>query len=154
MRTIPGKTVERVWTEINGWTEVRMSLEANRFLRQQPHIVDFLREFTVEWHKDIQQLALYLAYFIWKVCTQGWVKKMPKLSWRNCYQCLVKEKGLWKETRGQNQTINNQAPLMMYLTAIVEHDASDYLNEEAEKISLSIIVKSVVTAFERAIAQS
>jgi hypothetical protein len=99
MKTIPGEIVEKVCSEMNRYSESRMSEEAARFLRQQPYLIQFLQEFTADFPSEVQQLSLYLAYLIWKICSRGWGCTMPRLAWEHCYQCFLRERRLWRKKK-------------------------------------------------------
>jgi hypothetical protein len=149
MKTIPGEIVEKVCSEMNRYSESRMGEEAARFLRQQPYLVQFLQEFTADFPSEVQQLSLYLAYLSWKICSRGWGCTMPRLAWEHCYQCFLKERRIWQETKSFSQRKSSQPYLMQCLKTFVEEDRTIFKGE-VERGSIFLILKSIVCAFERA----
>jgi hypothetical protein len=152
MKTIPSEIVEKVCSELDRYSESRMREEAGRFLRQQPHLVQFLQEFTADFHPEIQQFSLYLSYLIWKICGRGWGNKVPKLTWELCYQSFLKERQIWKEGRPLSQRKNNQPYLLQCLKTFLEEDHNGIFKKDVERGSLFLILKSVISAFEKAAA--
>ena len=149
MKAISSNTVQKACLELERFSEPRMAEEASRFIRQQPNLVDFLKEFTEDSKVEIQQLALYLSYLIWKIFTLNKKKKLPQIPWEICYQCFIKERRLWKENQIHPNGKNSQPNLILYIQSFFEKDSEDLKSEEIEKGALLILLRSVIAAFDK-----
>ena len=59
--------VEEVWRSLREYDPVQAQGEAKAFIRNQPHVAEFLRDFTGEFDKEVQKAALGLAFLVFKV---------------------------------------------------------------------------------------
>lgn len=151
MKTIPAEIVEKVCSEMDRYSESRMSEEAGRFLRQQPHLVQFLQEFTADFRPEVQQFSLYLSYLIWKICSRGWGHKLPRLAWELCYQSFLKERELWREDKRFPGRKSTQPHLIQCLKTFLQEDYTGIFKKDVERGSLFLILKSVIASFEKAV---
>jgi hypothetical protein len=149
MKAISTSTVQKACLELEHFSEPQMAEEASRFIRHQPNLVDFLKEFTEDSHTEIQQLALYLSYLIWKIFTIDKKKKFPQIPWEVCYQCFIKERRLWKENQVHANEKNLQPNLILYIQSFFEKDSENLKSEEVEKGALLILLRSVIAAFDK-----
>lgn len=143
MKAITNIVVRRVCTEMDRFSSSQVSTEAGRFIRQQPHVVHFIDEFTDGFSRQSQQLGMYLAYWIWKVYSRGWRSRLPALTWEFCYQSLARER----------TNLGNYKLSRRFSQPVVQDYLVSFLNEgshlgNAERGSLLIILKSVASAFE------
>ncbi len=148
MKMITSEVIELILQELDTYDDAKMHEESNRFLRQQPHLTQFLYEFTEGFQVEAQQLSLYLAYFLWKVCIRGWGKRIPGVTWQVCYHAFLKERKLWESSNGTFKK-GTQPALITYLKTFLDHDHRSAFNKDLEKGMLLILLISILTAFER-----
>lgn len=151
MKMIPAAIIKKVRVEMNRYSDLKMSEEASRFLRHQPSLVQFLKEFTDEFGSDIQQLSLYLAFVVYKNFHRALKHEVPKLSWSLCYNCLLWEHELWRESRGLRKPKNRQPFLVQYLGFLIESEHTGLFKNDSDKASFLIVMRSVICAFEKAL---
>ncbi|MBI1870795.1 MAG: hypothetical protein HYS07_06355 [Chlamydiae bacterium] len=154
MEVISSDVVKNICFEMRKYPESRMSQEASRFLRQQPQLVQFLQEFTQDFKLEVQQLSLYLSYWIWKACTKGWGRKMPRLDWTLCYHCFLKERETWKDQETLLSRKSTQPHLIHFLGNLIQEDHSDLFKEDVGKSSIVLILRCVIAAFEKAVSHA
>jgi hypothetical protein len=63
---ITSDSVERACVEVSEYSEEMMLSEFDRFFQQQPAICDFIVELTGESGQAVQEVALFLAYMVFK----------------------------------------------------------------------------------------
>ena len=150
MKIIPSSIINKVRLEMGKYSDLKISEEASRFLRRQPSLVQFLKEFTDEFGPDIQQLALYLAFVICRIFRTALNREIPKLSWSFCYNCLLWEHEIWRESHGVKKPKNKQPYIVQYLGFLIEREHTGLFKDDNEKASFLIVMRSVVCAFEKA----
>ncbi len=67
MDLISKATVERVARKLDAQPTRDMSVEAERFNREQPLLASFVSAFSSELPGAAQDLTLYLAYLLWRI---------------------------------------------------------------------------------------
>jgi len=63
---ISGETVETACSQVGELTDEQMAGEFDRFFRAQPGICEFIVELTQESGQNVQELALFLSYMVFK----------------------------------------------------------------------------------------
>lgn len=149
MKSITGEVIETVLCEFDAYSESQMHQEANRFLRQQPHLTQFIYEFTEGFRPQAQQLSLYLSYFLWKVCIRAWGSKLPRVTWQAFYHAFIKERKAWEGT-SKTPKKSSHPVLITYLKTFLENDHKEVLTGDLEKGTLLILLITAVSAFEKA----
>ena len=63
---ITGESVEQACSQVNEYSDEKMAGEFERFFREQPAICEFVAELTHTSGQQIQELALFLSYMVFK----------------------------------------------------------------------------------------
>ncbi len=71
MELISKVAVKKITRSLASQSTREMSLEAERFNREQPLLASFLSAFTSELPREAQDLTLYLAYLVWRIFEEG-----------------------------------------------------------------------------------
>jgi hypothetical protein len=71
MKLLTKSAVDRIMGKIGSQTTREMSLEAERFNKEQPLLASFVNAFTAELPPQARDLTLYLAYLIWRIFEAG-----------------------------------------------------------------------------------
>jgi hypothetical protein len=71
MKLLTKSAIDRIMEKIGSQSAHEMSLEAERFNREQPLLATFVNAFTSELPPQGRDLTLYLAYLTWRIFETG-----------------------------------------------------------------------------------
>ena len=156
---ITTESVNQACTEVGEYTDEQLSLEFERFFREQPSICDFVVELTQESDPKIQELALFLSYMIFKaveIADPGAIKAVTTDAIESSYR----ESEFWIEQISQSEGQEIQGAvaesvqrdtepcLLRYVISEISGPLEDGIElDDEEKGEVFFVLKTVISSF-------
>jgi len=81
MEPISDQFVEKTWQGVDGFTPARANKEMLAMGKNQPDLLAFLMAYTDDLQQEVKELAIYIAFVVYKMFHDSAVK-IPKISSR------------------------------------------------------------------------
>jgi predicted TIM-barrel fold metal-dependent hydrolase len=79
--------VERTWEEVALFTPARGRKEMGRLGKNQPDLLSFIMEFSVELDQQVKELALYMFVVVYRMFEKGYGKKIKRVTPKEIMAC-------------------------------------------------------------------
>jgi len=161
MEPIPEELVEETWQEAAAFTNARADKEMTKVAKSQPDLLAFILEFTEELDEEVQGLAIYLFFVVYRMFQKSSGKKIRKISAEEIIECYednesfiyslegVHEKFLDRIARSE---LSRQPDVMKYVTETLieapEEEDPVTLTEE-DVGSLFLLLKTAVDLLDK-----
>jgi hypothetical protein len=156
---ISSESVNQACAEVGEYTDEQLSLEFERFFREQPSICDFVVELTQESDPKIQELSLFLSYMIFKAVEIGEAGTITAIT-SEAIESAYRESEFWIERISQTEGQEIQGAVAEslqrdtepYLLRYVISEISGPLEDgteldDEEKGEVFFVLKTVISSF-------
>ena len=133
MEPISDQFVEKTWQGVDGFTPARANKEMLAMGKNQPDLLAFLMAYTDDLQQEAKELAIYIAFVVYKMFHDSAVK-IPKISSREI-MARYNENALFLEglegTHGkiidriENYKASKQPYVMKYVLEALMEDAEE-----------------------------
>lgn len=162
MEPVPAEIVEATWQEIAGMSVEEFAPLAERFVREQPYLRDFLMDDGPGMlNAEEQQLLLYMGLVIWQMMERVAGKRLPMVTPESLEHADERNFRAFERLIGKSPAVLtreaekivhkcNQVEVLRYVTETLEED----VNEEDDGITeigkgfIFISLKTVIEALD------
>ncbi len=100
MQIISEALVEETWEEVAGFSPPHGQNEMSKLGQEQPEILSFLVEFTKDLKQDVQELAIYIFFVVYRIFEKSSGKKIRKISADEIIECFESNEKLMEKLEG------------------------------------------------------
>jgi hypothetical protein len=151
--------VEKTWQEVAGFTEDRANKEMIAMGRNQPDLLAFLMAFTDDLDQEVKELAIYIAFVVYKMFLDS-NGKIPKISSKKIMASYDENIRLMESLEGADEKfidriagveVSQQPYVMKYvLETLMEDDEEDGFDLTEEDIgSLFLLFKTEIEVLDK-----
>ena len=152
---ITNDCVERACSEVSGYSDDRMTSEFDRFFQTQPAVCDFVVQSTSESSQEIQELALFLSYMVFKaVEASGSVRSVEmgavETAYRESESWIDRMSGVGEGSADAllRDLQNESEPhLLKYVISEINQPFQSGILQDEEKGELFFVLKTVISSF-------
>ena len=80
MDIIAEELVEEICQEVGGFSPARAKVEMTRLGKKQPALLSFMTEFTCDLDQEVQELAIYMFFVVFRIFEKGSIRKRREIS--------------------------------------------------------------------------
>ncbi len=103
MEMISETLVEETWEEVAGFSPPHGQNEMSKLEQEQPEILSFLVEFTKDLKQDVQELAIYIFFVVYRIFKKSSGKKIRKISADEIIECFESNEKLMEKLEGTHE---------------------------------------------------
>jgi hypothetical protein len=151
--------VEKTWQKVAGFTEDRANKEMIAMGKNQPDLLAFLMAFTDDLDQEVKELAIYIAFVVYKMFLDS-RGKIPKISSRAIMAKYDENTSLIESLEGADEKfidriagveVSQQPYVMKYvLEALMEDAEEDGIDLTEEDIgSLFMLFKTEIEVLDK-----
>jgi hypothetical protein len=151
--------VEKTWQQVAKFTPDRANKEILAMGKNQPDLLAFLMAYTDDLHQEVKELAIYIAFAVYKMFLDS-IGKIPKISSKEIMARYDENIHLIESIEGAhekfidriaNVQVSNQPYVMKYvLEALIEDTEEDGIDLTEEDIgSLFILFKTEIEVLDK-----
>ena len=155
---VTSESVDKACSQVGAYSDEMMVGEFDRFFKAQPAICDFVVELTNESSQQIQEMALFLAYMVFKAVEAGDPNEVDSVT-ANAIENAYRESESWIDRVSQagNRELQSvitsslerdtEPFLLQYIIAELNESLDDgtQLNDE-EKGEIFFVLKTVISS--------
>jgi hypothetical protein len=151
--------LEKTWQKVAEFTPNRANKEMIAMGKNQPDLLAFLMEYTDDLQQEVKELAIYIAFVVYKMFLDS-CSKIPKISSKEIMAKYDENTRLIESLEGAHEKfidriacvqISNQPYVIKYvLEALMEDAEEDGINLTEEDIgSLFILYKTEIEVLDK-----
>ena len=146
--------VDQACSEVNEYTDDRMTQEFDGFFKEQPSICDFITELTSESSMKIQELSLFLSYMVFKAVKRGKPQGVPPVA-PESIEAAYRESESWIDRINQGadvseMPVDTEPYLIQYVISELNQPLEDgTLLEDEQKGEVFFVLKTVISTLTR-----
>ncbi len=156
MEPISQELVEKTWKEFAAFPLERAQKETTKISKNQPNLLAFMMEFTQELSQEVQELAIYMFYVLYRMFQKNSKKKIKRISAEEIITSYEKNEHFIKSLEGVHDKfferiagvqLSGQPYVMKYVVeTIIEapEDEEPVALTEEDKGYLFLLLKTVV----------
>jgi hypothetical protein len=130
---ISEKIVEKTWREVAGFSPSQATREMEKMAESQPDLLAFLLASTENMGPDVGELAIYIAFVIYRVF-EGSRKKIKKITAREINACYEYNEDLIGRLEGAHEKfLDRIARIQVSKQPYIIKYVVDALSEESEE---------------------
>jgi hypothetical protein len=157
---ISEKIVEKTWREVAGFSPSQATREMEKMAESQPDLLAFLLASTENMGPDVGELAIYIAFVIYRVF-EGSRKKIKKITAREINACYEYNEDLIGRLEGAHEKfldriariqVSKQPYIIKYVVdALMEEseEGDDVDLTDEDKGFLFLLLKTVVDLLDK-----
>ena len=161
MEPIPEQLVEETWQEFAGFSPTRIHTESKKFSKNQPNLLAFMMEFTIELDQDVKELAIYMYHVVCRMFDKSSKKRIRRISPEAVIDQYEKNEDLMESLEGAHEKflervaevqLSRQPHVMKYIvdTLIEAPDEEDPVALTKDDIGyLFLLLKTVVDLLDK-----
>jgi len=162
MDPIPEALMEETWQEVGRFDPVRASKEMMKAGDSQPELLAFMMEFTQDLDLEIQELAIYMFFVVYRVFQKNSGKKIKQIPAEDIIECYEDNENLMQSLEGAHDKfferiarvqLARQPYVMKYvIDTLIEtpEDEDPAALAEDDVGILFLLLKTVVEALDKA----
>jgi hypothetical protein len=159
MDTLSEGFVEKTWRQVAEFNPDRANKEMTAMGKNQPDLLAFLMAYTDDLHQDVRELAIYIAFVVYKMFLDS-SGKIPKISGKEIMARYDKNTRFVESLEGADEKfidrianiqVSKQPYVMKYvLEALMEDAEEDGMNLTEEDIgSLFMLFKTEIEVLDQ-----
>jgi hypothetical protein len=158
MGPITEEVVEKTWQEASLLGPEQAQKEMARLGKRQPDLLAFLMASVDDVPPDVQELAVYLTFVVYRMF-EGSAKKLKKISSREFMACYEENINLLQSLEGTDDKFveriiqiqaSRQPHVVKYVVdALMEEERDAVLLSDDDRGLIFIILKTVIDALDK-----
>jgi len=159
MDTLSEGFVEKTWQQVAEFNPDRANKEMTAMGKNQPDLLAFLMAYTEDLHQDVKELAIYIAFVVYKMFLDS-SGKIPKISGKEIMARYDENTRFVESLEGADEKfidrianiqVSRQPYVMKYvLEALMEDAEEDGMNLTEEDIgSLFMLFKTEIEVLDQ-----
>ena len=161
MEPIPSELVEETWQEVARFDPDLASKEMMKAGKSQPELLTFMVEFTQDLNQEVQELAIYMFFVVYRMFQKSSKKKIKKIPAEDIIECYEDNEDLMQSLEGAHEKfferiarvqLARQPYVMKYVVDTLieapEDENSSALAEDDVGL-LFLLLKTVVEALDK-----
>jgi hypothetical protein len=159
MDTLSEGFVEKTWQQVAEFNPDRANKEMTAMGKNQPDLLVFLMAYTEDLHQDVKELAMYIAFVVYKMFLDS-SGKIPKISGKEIMARYDENTRFVESLEGADEKfidrianiqVSKQPYVMKYvLEALMEDAKEDGMNLTEEDIgSLFMLFKTEIEVLDQ-----
>jgi hypothetical protein len=159
MDTLSEGFVEKTWQQVAEFNPDRANKEMTAMGKNQPDLLAFLMAYTEDLHQDVKELAMYIAFVVYKMFLDS-SGKIPKISGKEIMARYDENTRFVESLEGADEKfidrianiqVSKQPYVMKYvLEALMEDAEEDGMNLTEEDIgSLFMLFKTEIEVLDQ-----
>lgn len=161
MEPIPNELVEETWQEVARFDPDIAGKEMMKAGDSQPELLTFMVEFTQDLNQEVQELAIYMFFVVYRMFQKSSKKKIRKIPTEDIIECYEDNEDLMQSLEGAHEKfferiarvqLARQPYVMKYVvdTLIEEPEDEDPVALAEDDVGLLfLLLKTVVEALDK-----
>ena len=161
MEPIPSELVEETWQEVARFDPDLAGKEMMKAGDSQPELLTFMVEFTQDLNQEVQELAIYMFFVVYRMFQKSSKKKIRKIPAEDIIECYEDNEDLMQSLEGAHEKfferiarvqLARQPYVMKYVvdTLIEEPEDEDPVALAEDDVGLLfLLLKTVVEALDK-----
>ncbi len=161
MEPIPNELVEETWQEVALFDPDLAGKEMMKAGNSQPELLTFMVEFTQDLNQEVQELAIYMFFVVYRMFQKSSKKKIKQIPAEDIIECYEDNEDLMQSLEGAHEKfferiarvqLARQPYVMKYVvdTLIEEPEDEDTAALAEDDVGLLfLLLKTVVEALDK-----
>ena len=103
MKPISENVVEETWQECARFSPVGAQKEMTKVTKNQPHLLEFMMEFTQDLDQEVRELGIYMWYVVCRMFQKSSPERIRKISAEEIIDCYQKNEDFMASLEGAHE---------------------------------------------------